>query len=82
MGDVSTAGKNKNRRKIQEEVLLMVPTRIFGHPIQALIDGRGNRGFTLVNGIKPLELSTMKQQIFLELGDGQKSYPDAKCLTS
>ena len=80
MGNASTIENSTNSRKIEDGVLLVVPARIFGHPIRALIDSGATRGFISVNAIKPLGLSTVKEQTFLELGDGQKILSRGKVL--
>ena len=60
MGNVSTIENSTNSRKFEDGVLLVVPARIFGHPIRALIDSGAARGFISVNAIKPLGLSIVK----------------------
>ena len=45
-----------------------------------MIDSGATRGFISVNAIKPLGLSIVKEQTFLELGDGQKILSRGKVL--
>ena len=80
MRNVSTIENSTNSRKIEDGVLLVAPPRIFGHPIRALIDSGATRGFILVNAIKSLGLSIVKEQTFLELGDAKKILSRSKVL--
>ena len=64
MGNASTIENNTNSRKIEDGVLLVVPARIFGHPIRALIDSGAIRGFISVNAIKPLGFFYSKRADF------------------
>ena len=51
---------------------MVVPARIFGHTMRALIDSGATRAFLSINAVQPLGLSLVKDTTFLELGDGQK----------
>ena len=79
-GTLSTVENLQKERKIEDGVLMVVPARIFGHTMRALIDSGATRGFLSVNAIQPLGLSLVKDTTFLELGDGQKTLSRGKVI--
>ena len=61
-----------------DRVLMVVTVAIYGHPVRALIDSDGIRCFVSCSAVVPLRLPTVRDYIFLELEDGQKSSPRVK----
>ena len=61
-----------NFRSKEDEVLIVVPTRIFGQEIRALIDSGATRCFISPAGVTKCGLTMESHNTFLELGDGKK----------
>ena len=64
---VLTENHSANPRSEEDGILLVVPARIFGHEILALINNSAMRNF-----ISPDGLTVESHNTFLELGDGMK----------
>ena len=64
--------QNKAPRGIDDGLLLVVATRINGHPVRALIDSGATRCFITPACIAAVGLMGKSQDTFLELGNGQK----------
>ena len=64
--------KSEKNRNIEDGLLLVVPARIYGKTVRALIDSGATRGFISVDAVTPLGLTTRNEDTFLELGNGQK----------
>ena len=63
---------NKSQRKIADGLLLVVPTQIYGKTVKALIDSGATRCFVTPSYVARVGLKGMPQDVFLELGNGQK----------
>ena len=59
-------------RAEEDGILLIVPARIFGHEIRALIDSGATRNFISPAGVTKCGLRVESHNTFLELGDGKK----------
>ena len=89
-GQVTAAGtmqQNKAPRGIDDGLLLVVPARINGHTVRALIDSGATRCFVTPSCVTAVGLKGTPQDIFLELGNGQKylsrgHVPDATVVTA
>ena len=66
-GNQSTNPQNK-----EDEILFVVPARIFGHEIRSLIDNGAARNFISQAGVTKCGLKVEPHNTFLELGDGTK----------
>ena len=53
-------------------LLLVVPTRIYGKTVKTLIDSGATRCFVTPSCVARVGLKGMPQDVFLELGNGQK----------
>ena len=70
---VSTEDQSTNPRDDEEDgILLVVPARIFGHEVRALIDSGATRNFISPAGVTQCGLTIESHNTFLELGDGKK----------
>ena len=69
---VSAENQSKNPRNEEDGILLVVPARIFGHEICALIDSGATRNFISPTGVTKCGLKVESHNTFLELGDGTK----------
>ena len=69
---VSTEDQSKNPREEEDGILLVVPARIFGHEVRALIDSGATRNFISPAGVTKCGLTIESHNTFLELGDGKK----------
>ena len=69
---VSTEDQSKNPRDEEDGILLVVPARIFGHEVRALIDSGATRNFISPAGVTKCGLTIESHNTFLELGDGKK----------
>ena len=69
---VSTENQSPNPRAEEDGILLVVPARIFGHEIRALIDSGATRNFISPAGVMQCGLRVESHNTFLELGDGKK----------
>ena len=74
-GEPSAAGAkqlNKFPRSVKDGLLLVVTTRINGHPVRALVDSGANRCSVTPACITAIGVKGQPQDTFLELGNGQK----------
>ena len=69
---VSVENQPKNPRSEEDGILLVVPARIFGHEIRALIDSGATRNFISPAGVTKCGLNVESHNTSLELGDGTK----------
>ena len=69
---VSTENQSINPQTEEDGILLVVPVRIFGHEIRALIDSGATRCFISPAGVMQCGLTVESHNTFLELGDGKK----------
>ena len=69
---VSTGNQSPIPHAEEDGVLLVVPARIFGHEIHALIDSGATRCFISPAGVTQCGLTVESHNTFLELGDGKK----------
>ena len=69
---VSCKDQPKNPRQKEDGILLVVPARIFGQEIRALIDSGATRCFISPAGVTKCGLNVEAHNTFLELGDGKK----------
>ena len=59
-------------RAEEDGILLVVPARIFGREVRALIDSGATRNFISPAGVTQCGLTVESHHTFLELGDGKK----------
>ena len=64
--------QSTNPQNEEDAILLVVPARIFGHEIRALIDSGATRNFISPAGVIQCGLTVESHNTFLELGDGKK----------
>ena len=57
---------------------MVVIAVIYGHPVRVLIDSGATRRFFYFSDVLPLRLQIVKDCIFYDLGDGQKSSRSVK----
>ena len=69
---VSFKDQPENPRTKEDGVLMVVPARIFGQEVRALIDSGATRCFISPAGVTRCGLSVESHHTFLELGDGKK----------
>ena len=69
---VSFKDQPKNPRDQEDGILIVVPARIFGQEVRALIDSGATRCFISPAGVTRCGLSVESHHTFLELGDGKK----------
>ena len=69
---VSTEDQSTNPHDEEDGILLIVPARIFGHEVRALIDSGATRNFISPAGVMKCGLTIESHNTFLELGDGKK----------
>ena len=62
----------KNPRDQEDGILMVVPIRIFGQEVRALIDSGATRCFISPAGVTRCGLAVESHHTFLELGDGKK----------
>ena len=72
MSTVSTEYQPPLPRSEEDGILLIVPARIFGREIRALIDSGATRNFISPAGMTQCGLTVQSHNTFLELGDGKK----------
>ena len=70
--NVEKAKQNKNERKIEDGLLMVVATRIYGKKVRALIDSGATRCFVTPAYVTACGLKGTPRDIFLELGNGKK----------
>ena len=71
-GDVTPSQVNKSKRKMADGLLLVVPTQIYGKIVKTLIDSGATGCFVTLSCVARVGLKGMPQDVFLELGNGQK----------
>ena len=69
---VSSENQPPIPRSEEDGILLIVPARIFGREIRALIDSGATRNFISPAGVTQCGLTVESHNTFLELGDGKK----------
>ena len=69
---VSTEYQPPIPRSEEDGILLIVPARIFGREIRALIDSGATRNFISPAGVTQCGVTVESHNTFLELGDGKK----------
>ena len=69
---VSTGNQSPIPRAEEDGILLIVPARIFGREVRALIDSGATRNFISPAGVTKCGLTVESHNTFLELGDGKK----------
>ena len=69
---VSTEDQSTNSRDEEDGILLVVPARIFGHEVRALIDSSAMRNFISPARVTNCGLTIESHNTFLELGNGKK----------
>ena len=69
---VSTENQSTNPRVEEDGILLVLPARIFGHEIRALIDSGATHNFISLAAVTRCGLTVESHNTFLELGDGKK----------
>ena len=62
----------KGVRRVEDGLLLVVPTRVYGKPLKALIDGGATRCFITPSYVARVGLKGIPHDLFLELGNGEK----------
>ena len=63
---------NKFTRTIDDGLLLVVPTKVYGKEVKTLIDSGATRCFVTPSCVTRVGLKGISQNTFLELGNGQK----------
>ena len=74
-------------RRIEDGLLLVVSTKIYGHTVKALIDSGATRCFVTPTCVMTCGLKAKPRDVFLELGNGEKFLsrgfiPDALVVTA
>ena len=69
---VSYEDQPRNPRSQEDGILMVVPVRIFGQEVRALIDSGATRCFISPAGVTRCGLAVESHHTFLELGDGKK----------
>ena len=69
---VTQKDQPKNPRDQEDGILTVVPVRIFGQEVRALIDSGATRCFISPAGVTRCGLAVESHHTFLELGDGKK----------
>ena len=69
---VSFQDQPQNPRQKEDGILMVVPARIYGQEIRALIDSGATRCFISPAGVTQCGLHVEAHNTFLELGDGKK----------
>ena len=64
--------KKKGIRRVQDGLLLVVPTKIYGKSVRALIDSGATRCFITPSCVNYVGLKGIPRDVFLELGTGEK----------
>ena len=72
MSAVSIGNQSPIPRAEEDGLLLVVPARIFGREVRALIDSGATRNFISPAGVTQCGLTVQSHNTFLELGDGKK----------
>ena len=71
-GDITPEKVNKSKRTMADGLLLVVPTQIYGKTVRTLIDSGATRCFVTPSCVATIGLKGIPQDVFLELGNGQK----------
>ena len=73
-GGVTAEGSQQNKfpRTIEDGLLLVVPTKIYGKEVKTLIDSGATRCFVTPSCVARVGLKGLPRDVFLELGNGQK----------
>ena len=71
-GGVMPNWVNKSKRNMADGLLLVVPTQIYGKTVKTLIDSGATRCFVTLSCVARVGLKGIPQDVFLELGNGQK----------
>ena len=69
---MENAKQNKNERKIEDRLLMVVVASIYGRKVRALIDSGTTRCFVPPACVTACGLKGTPRDIFLELGNGKK----------
>ena len=69
-GYVKSEKENKKVRKMEDGLLMVVPARIYGKTVKALIDSGATRCFVTPSCITTIGPKGVPHDIFLELGNG------------
>ena len=69
---ISIGNQSPVPRAEEDGILMIVPARIFGREIRALIDSGATRNFISPAGVTQCGLTVESHNTFLELGDGKK----------
>ena len=69
---VGSKQQNKIHRTIDDGLLLVVPAKINRHMVRALIDSGATKCFVTPSCVTAVGLKGTPQDVFLELGNGQK----------
>ena len=64
--------KNSLGRRIEDGLLLVVSTKIYGHTIKAVIDSGATRCFVTPTCVTTCGFKAKPRDVFLELGNGEK----------
>ena len=72
LSTVSSENQPPIPRSEEDGILLIVPARIFGREIRALVDSGATRNFISPAGVTQCGLTVQSHNTFLELGDGKK----------
>ena len=73
-GEVTAEGSQQNKfsRTIEDGLLLVVPTKIYGKEVKTLIDSGATRCFVTPSCVTKVGLKGVPRDVFLELGNGQR----------
>ena len=71
---IEKTGKENKKgvRRVEDGLLLVVPTKIYGKSVRALIDSGATRCFITPSCVNYVGLKGIPRDVFLELGNGEK----------
>ena len=72
MGENIGKRKKNSVRKLEDGLLLVVPARIYGKVVKALINSGATRCFVTPSYVARVGLKGIPRDMFLELGNGEK----------
>ena len=72
--------QNKFTRTIEDGLLLVIPTKIYGKEVKTLIDSGATRCFVTPSCVTKVGLKGLHRDVFLELGNGQLICPESMSL--
>ena len=72
VGNATPEMVNKFKRTIDDGLLLVVSTKVYGKEVKTLIDSGATRCFVTPSCVTRVGLKGISQNTFLELGNGQK----------